>query len=137
MQRNDEQALTRVPPASLAARGARPITILEPERMNLLGLMLRGLLERGLAAGRGARLRGDILVEAGGMRITLRFGEDRVEITREPPRGRPRARVCGTLTALCDAALERGRVRAWFGGRLSVRGGPLTLWRLLVLLRAS
>ncbi|MCC6994664.1 MAG: hypothetical protein IT370_08655 [Deltaproteobacteria bacterium] len=109
------------------------VRVLEPERMSLPGLMLQGILERARAAP-SSRLRGEVLVDADGAQVTLRFSDQLVEITRAPA-VRPVAVVRGTLRALLDAALGRGRVRAWLAGRLRVRGGPLTLLRLLGALR--
>lgn len=103
--------------------------------MNLLGLLLRGIIERRLE-GHAPRLRGDVAIDASGMRVTLRFAPDAVAITRAAA-VKPVARVRGTLTALADAALGRGRLRAFLDGRLRVRGRPLALLRLLSLLRVS
>ncbi len=117
------------------------ITIVAPERMNLLGLLLRSILERRLADTRALqtarKLSGDVVIITGEMSVTLHFADGRVAITRDPPEGRVRARIRGTLPALLDAALGRGRVRAWLAGRLRVWGGPFTLLRLLSLLRAE
>jgi ubiquinone biosynthesis protein UbiJ len=128
-------ALVPSPPA--AASGL--VRIHAPETMNLLGLMLKGVLERRLAAASPGvrRLRGDVRVVASGMAVTLRFADGGVEVTRAAPAGRPLATLEGTLTALCDAALGRRLVRAWLSGALRVRGRILALLRLLSLLRAS
>ena len=111
------------------------VTIDDPARMNLLGLVLRGVLERSLAR-RPSRLRGEVRISADGMEATLRFHDGGVELRREG-QGRPRARISGSLASFIDAALGRGRIRAWLSGRLRVRGGPLTLARLLRVLRVS
>lgn len=117
----------------------RPVVVVEPERMNVLGLMLANLLERRLTNPDVARhvraLRGDVLLDAGGMQASLRFGPDRVFVTRGVPR-RARAEIRGTLTAFFDAALGRHRARNVLAGRLGFRGNPLVLWHLLELLRA-
>ena len=110
------------------------VEVVEPERMNLLGLMLAGMIDRRLGEG-GSRLRGDVLVQAGKMQVTLRFSDRGVAVTRVPAE-RPIARIRGTLRALLDAALGRGRVRAFLTGRLRVRGWPLPILRLLRLLRS-
>jgi hypothetical protein len=110
------------------------VEIADPETMSLLGLMLASVLGRSLGD-KVPRLRGDVAIDGGGMQVTLHFDDDGVIISRRPA-ARPIARVRGTLTALLDAALGRGRVRAWLAGRLHVGGSPLALLRLLALLRA-
>jgi hypothetical protein len=123
---------------------ARPTTVIvpavevtQPERMNLLGLLLRGLLERRLLDGARPPLRGDVLVDAGGMRVTLRFAETSVEITRDPPAGRPIARITGTLRAFLELAVGRGWLRSLLARRIRPRGNPVTLLRLLRLFSAK
>jgi len=115
------------------------VVIVQPERMNLLGLMLSGLLQRRLLDAKTARLArrlsGDVSIDASGMRVTLRFEPNRIEITRAPS-SRPRARISGTLTALLGAALAENRVRSVLGGRLRAGGDPLFLWRMFSLMRA-
>jgi hypothetical protein len=116
------------------------VTVVEPERMNLLGLMLRSVIERRLASPFTARatrfLRGDVVIDASGMRVTLRFGGDKVVITREPPAGKPVVEIRGTLVGLLDAALQRNRVRHFLRRELEPRGRPLQLLSLLLLLGA-
>ena len=77
-------------------RPATPVVVEAPETMNLLGLLLRSILERNLAdpakASRAARLRGEIAIRGGRMRVTLKFAESGITITREAA-ARPRARV--------------------------------------------
>ena len=114
------------------------VTVVEPERMNLLGLMLRSVIERRLASQQTARLtrflRGDVVIDASGMQVTLRFGGDKVVITREPPTARPVAEIRGTLVGMLDAALQRNRVQHFLRGELKPRGRPLQLLSLLLLL---
>lgn len=114
------------------------VVVVEPERMNLLGLMLKSLLERRMnhsAARRHARaLRGKVLIEASGMRVLLRFTQTSIEISREFT-GRADAEIRGTLTALLRAALGRQRARSLITGQLRARGAPLMLLRILSLLR--
>jgi hypothetical protein len=115
------------------------VTVIDLERMNLLGLMLRSLLARRLGD-RGARrhfeaLSGLVEVEAGAMRVTLAFERSGLEIRRGGRTARPVARVRGTLIALLDAALGRGLFRHVLRGELFARGSPLVLWHLLALMR--
>lgn len=114
------------------------VKMFEPERMNLLGLMLSALLARRLDDPAGVRharaLRGDVLLQASGMQVTLRFRSGLIEVDRRVS-DKSRARVQGTLTALLGAALGRDRVRNFLAGRLRIRGGPLTLWHVLGLIK--
>jgi hypothetical protein len=115
------------------------ITVDEPERMNLLGLMLSSMLERRLtrpdAAKHAGRLDGDVVVDADGMWVTLHFEGGRVLISRQPAKRRI-ARLSGSLSVLLEAAFGRGRVKNFLCGRLRVGGSPTALWRMLVLVRA-
>ena len=114
------------------------VTVVDPERMNLLGLMLRSIIERRLHDKRTVMLtrflRGDIVINASGMVVTLSFGGDKVVISREPPKGRPVAEIKGTLVGMLDAALGRRRVQHFVQGDLRPRGRPLALLQLLILL---
>lgn len=118
---------------------ANAVTVVAPERMNLLGLIMRSILERRLAEPAALRsvrhLLGDIAIDAGGMTVTLRFTGDGVRITRDPPMGRPLARVTGSLRALIDASMGRALVRSVLSRDLRVSGNPLALARLIFLLR--
>lgn len=116
------------------------VVVEAPETMNLLGLLLRSILERNLAdpakAGRAARLRGEVAVRGGKMRVTLRFAEGGVTITRVPA-ARPRARVEGSLPAFLGVAQGKGLASAWLSGRLSAKGNLLFLLKILPLLRST
>ncbi len=111
----------------------------DPESMNLLGLLLRSLIQRNLedpaCQRRAERLRGDVAVRAGRMSVTVRFGDAEVVVTRAPA-ARPRARVGGTLAGLLEVALGRGLVRAWLRRRISASGNLFFVLRLLPLIRA-
>jgi ubiquinone biosynthesis protein UbiJ len=133
--------MTRLDDATDSAPGRAGSTVIveDPEHMNLLGLLLCSMLERRLtdsaAQKRVRRLRGEVGVKGGRMRVTLRFAGDTVVLTRAST-GRPRARVEGTLEALLGVALGRGMVRSLVRGQLRARGNLIFLWRLLPLLRA-
>ncbi len=122
---------------------AEPVSVIlvDPERMNLLGLMLASLLRRRLGdpgARRHARsLHGQVWVEAGEMQVTLAFSETGIEILKgKAPRPRA-ASIRGTLTALLDAAQGRRRILHVLRGELIAWGWPTTLWHMLSLLRTS
>jgi hypothetical protein len=114
------------------------VTIDEPERMNLLGLLLGSLLERRLAVPAAARhaskLRGDVAIDASGMRITVRFADGAIRITRGAAT-HAIARLGGSLTALLDATLGRRVVAHFTHGELRAGGSPIALYRLLSIVR--
>ncbi len=119
---------------------AASVVVEGPETMNLLGLLLRSILERNLAdpakAGRAARLRGEVAVRGGKMRVTLKFAEGSITITRAAA-AKPRARVEGSLAAFLGVARGKGLAGAWLSGRLSAKGNLLFLLKILPLLRSS
>lgn len=116
------------------------VTIDDPPRMNLLGLILGNIIERNLAdpaRQRGAaRLRGDVVVQAGEMIVTLSFAESGVTVRRGAA-ARPRAAVRGSLDTLMGLALGRGMVGPVLAGRLKPQGSLLQLLRMRRLLRVE
>ncbi|NMB74438.1 MAG: hypothetical protein GYA21_04835 [Myxococcales bacterium] len=115
-----------------------------PERMNLLGYILRSLLERALSKPRLARrmrkVDRPIEIRASAMRVVLlTTGEEvvlRVPEQAGEPTARPAAWVRGDLEALLGLTLGRGLVRNLLRGRLRVGGRVWRLLPLLSLLRA-
>lgn len=115
------------------------VRVTERERMSLLGLMLADVLasitpSRAQRFGAGAR--GDVVIRAGDMKVTLRFDDDGVTIERGAA-SEARARIEGSLGALLDVALGEALLMPLLAGRLHVRGDPLLLLRLAVLLRGA
>ncbi len=114
------------------------VTIDDPARMNLLGLILGSVLERNLEKPeierRAARLRAAVAVQAGEMVVTLAFQGGPVQVRRGRPE-RPRAAVQGSLGALTQLALGGGLVGPVLRGRLKPRGSWLLLLRLRKLLQ--
>lgn len=123
------------------APSAPDVVLVEPESMNLLGLMLGSVIRRQLLdanARRHARaLRGEIAVNAGGMQIVIVFGPNEISISTQLSARRPRTRIQGTLIALLDAALGRRRLSHVLRGELFAWGSPWALWHLLGLLRIA
>jgi hypothetical protein len=72
----------------------------------------------------------------GSSSAALRFGENRIEIAREPA-GRPVAELRGNLPALLGAAVGRDRVKNVIGRQLRFSGNLRVLWRLMALMRAT
>jgi hypothetical protein len=116
------------------------VTIDEPGRMNLLGLMLADVLQRNVDTEGGqrvlARLAGEFVIGAGEMQVALRVAPDGVTVSRQAT-NRPRAELHGTLDTLLGLALGHNPVAPVLLGRLRLRGNPLALWQLRSLLRTK
>lgn len=114
------------------------LTIVDRERMSLLGLMLGGVIERNLALpeGRAAarKLSGSLGVTAGKMSVTLHFDRESVSLTRGLGE-HLRARVRGSLDGLLQVSLGRGPVRSFLAGEVSFKGNPLFVLKVLPLMR--
>lgn len=115
------------------------VTIDDPPRMNLLGLMLGNLIERNLAAHeplrrRLARLKGTVAVQAGEMRVTLCFGGGALAIRRGADPS-ARASIAGSMDTLLGLAQGRGMIGPVLAGRLKPRGNLLFLLRVKPLLQ--
>lgn len=112
----------------------------DPPRASLLAILLRGLLATNCADAslweRARRLRGDVLVEAGGMRITLRFAAEGPTVLTGAADGRPRARVRGSLPTFVALATGGGVVGPVLSGAVRIGGNPLFLLKMLPLIRA-
>jgi len=110
------------------------------ETMNLLGLILQGLLFTNMRdpqkARRIAGVKGDVLIRADRMRVTLRLRDGDVWILRGEA-GPPDAHVHGSLSALLHVALGRGLFAPALRGDLSAGGRIGMLLRLLPLLRVD
>ena len=130
---------------------ALPVEVDRPEHMNILGLLMRGLLETNLKqprlANRARHLKGDVAVRAGHMSVTLRFEGTRLLILAdahkpgsraadEPPPKKPRARVQGDMTALLEMVAGGGLVAPVVSRRVQVSGNLLMLLKMLPLIRA-
>ena len=112
------------------------VTLEDPDRMNLLGLMLGNVIARNLARGAGRKLRGHVVVRAGEMVVTIKLAGDQVAIARgavDPIR----AEVSGSMEALLALALGGGMIGPWLAGRLRTRGSLLLLLGLRPLLQVD
>lgn len=115
------------------------VVVVDPPRMNLLGLLMRGLLASNLADpvlyARARALCGDVRVEAGTMAVTLRFDGKRIVITLSGD-GRPRARVRGSMSALLGMVAGNGIVAPVLTRAVRIGGNPFMLLRMLPLIQA-
>ncbi|MBI4952232.1 MAG: SCP2 sterol-binding domain-containing protein [Myxococcales bacterium] len=130
--------LVRLTPHALEASAASLVRLHEPERMNLLGLLMRGLLsanleDPGLRA-RALALRGSIDVRAGDMHVTLRFAAEGVHIAADGTSAN--ARVSGDMKSLLGVVTGAGMIGPVLRGRVRIGGNPFLLLRVLPLIRA-
>lgn len=124
---------------TMQAMAQARVVVDQPEEMNLLGLLMRGLLAANLADDRlhakACRMAGDVLVRAGRMAVTLRFGDGRITIVRGDA-GASRARVSGGMTDLLGVVAEGRMVWPFLAGRLKIGGNPFVLLGMLPLIKA-
>lgn len=105
-------------------------TLAAPERANLMAVLLHRLVDRS-----SRRLADGVYrVKAGGMVARL-FGGEPARV--ESGDGPADCSMEGSLDAFLKLALGAGPVRAWLGGRVSLRGNPLKAFALLKVIRCS
>ena len=104
-----------------------------PGEMNLLGYIMRSLIERNLQTERGARafarMKGSIMVGASRMRITMEFTDG--DLVMEVGARKADVSVRGSMDSLLGVALGHGMVWPLLSGKLKVGG---KVWRLLRML---
>lgn len=114
------------------------VRVEQPEHMNLMGLLMRGLLESTLGTSRGSaiarKLRGEVRVMAGTMGVTLCFGDGEV-VLKETGSGRPRATVRGEMKPLLEIVSGGALIAPVLTRKVKVSGNLLLLLRLLPLIR--
>ena len=108
--------------------------------MNLIGLMMRGLLEENLAKPhnrkKAAGLRGAVRVQAGDMVVVLDFHPDGLRIRLPSEGDRFRARVRGGMTDLLGVVNGR-LVGPVLSGGVRIGGNPFFLLGMLPLIRSE
>ena len=113
------------------------VTIDDPPRMNLLGLLLGNIIQRNLddeaRLRRFQKMSGALEVHAGEMCVTLTFAEGKMTVSRGPA-DKPKATVSGAMDALLGMALGGGMVWPWLAGRIKTSGNLLMLLNLKPLL---
>lgn len=119
---------------------AELVTVEDPTRMSLLGLILASIIERNCEReenlARLAKLSGAVQVTAGEMVVTLRFDQGHLTVIRGPD-DKARASVSGTMDSLMGVALGKGMVGPWLAGRLKVSGNLFMLLKMLPLMSAD
>jgi len=114
------------------------VVMQDPERMNLLGLILKSILEINLTeekkARKAAKIRGKIGVQAGEMKVTLHCDSGKFKIVRGHEE-KSNARVRGGLKPFLEIALGGGLVQPVIDGEVKIGGNPFLLLKLIPLLR--
>lgn len=114
------------------------VVVDQPERQNLLGLLMQNILAANLAdeakRSRVRALKADIQVQAGEMIVTLRLDNGRVTIM-EGPTEQPKAGVRGDMGALLGVASGGAIVGPFLRGDIRTSGNPLLLLKILPLIR--
>jgi len=112
----------------------------QPEHMNLLGLLMKGLLVQTIKdpanARRVRKMKGDVRVGAGRMEVILRFDGSGIEI-RKDAQQRPRASVGGGMVDLLGMVTGAGIVVPVLTGKVRIGGNPFFLLKMLPLIRAG
>ena len=117
-----------------------PVVVEDLPHMNLLGLFLRGLLERQLEDPVVARklegVRGHLGIQAAGMGLVLQFEGANV-VMRMGEDLHARATVSGPMAPLVDILVGRYPLGAVLSRRIRVEGDLGFVWRVLPALRLS
>jgi len=119
---------------------AERVVVDQPEKQNLLGLLMRNILATNLAdEAKYARVRdvtADILIQAGEMIVTLRLDGGRLTIITGPTE-HPKAKVRGGMSALLGVASGGGVVGPFLRGTIRASGNMLLLLKILPLIKKS
>jgi len=107
----------------------------KPERMNLLGYLLRSRLRSRLAdesfCRRLERINRPLVIEAGGMRVFLLAREGKLYLNAEPFDQEACAGIRAELMAVLQLMLYRRWLLSFFTGKIAIWG---RVWKLLPLL---
>lgn len=115
------------------SQSTQRVTLVEPEKMNLLGLLLEGIIRTNLDDDtlfeQAQQLSGAVRITAGEMVVTLVFDRDGITIL-SGARDNPRASVRGTMSALLGV-VSGTQILPMVTGSVRVAGDPLFLARAL------
>jgi hypothetical protein len=107
----------------------------KPERMNLLGYLLRSRLRHRLTdesfCRRLEKILRPLLIEAGGMRVFLLARDGKLHISAEPYDHKACAGIRAELLAVLELMLYRRWLLSFLAGKIAVWG---RVWKLLPLL---
>lgn len=107
----------------------------EPQRMNLMGYIMRDLLASNLSREEPG-VHGTFVFDANGMRISVMISDDGVEIVQGARDGAD-ARIRGDLNALLNVALGANYLKYVLTGQIKIAGDLRKLLKLLKVLRLA
>ncbi|MFQ5751676.1 MAG: SCP2 sterol-binding domain-containing protein [bacterium] len=114
------------------------VKITESNKMNLIGYFLRDILKTNLSSKKcqtvADKLQGAVVFDASGMKATLIFGKDAIEIYPGTAGG-INAKITGDLNTLLDVALGANYLKLILAGKLKIGGNLFLLLKLIKLLR--
>ena len=115
------------------------VIIEEPERMNLLGLLMGSLLSDNMANDAkytfAEKIEGDLQVQAGRMIVTLRFDRGRLFV-KKGPSAKAQAWVRGTMSGMLNLVTATDLIRPFALRQVRFGGNIFLLLRVLPLVVA-
>ena len=117
------------------------INIADEERMNLLGLLLKRMIEKNLNDTINLKKLNNkkIFIQAGKMKVTLNISDDNIEIKRVTAIAKSNAKIRGSFDAFIRIATGKRRPFIFFieilSGNIRIGGNPLTLLPLIKVLK--
>ncbi len=118
------------------------VELVGPEKMNLLGILMKTLLEANMAvrwkAWFARKITGDVRVQAGKMAVTLAFAGGNITIYGEE-RPNPRATVKGKMKGLLDIVTGCPFTVSWavLSGAVRIGGNIFLMLLMLPVIRAG
>ncbi|MEW6203172.1 MAG: SCP2 sterol-binding domain-containing protein [bacterium] len=115
------------------------LIIKEPESMNIMGLILKHLMEQNLKdAGKAeaARKMNCVIAMRGGkMGVTITFRSGTITIERGTP-PRANSRINGSLNTFLQVAVSKNYISPLLSGKIRISGNPFPLLKLITFLAA-
>jgi len=116
------------------------VRLRDPEKMNVLGLLMHGFLRNALSderlAARARAMSGEVWLNAGLMWTTLVFDGQGIEIVRGKTQERT-AMVGGEMDVLLGVVTGAGMVGPFLAGKIKIGGNPFFLLRMLPILTSG
>ena len=111
----------------------------DPESMNIMGLILKHLIEQNLKdasnAAAAQKMNCVIAMRGGKMGITITFRSGTITIERGTPT-RANSRISGSLNTFLQVAVTRNFISPLLSGKIRISGNPLPLLKLMAFLAA-
>jgi len=116
------------------------VRLRDPEKMNVLGLLMHGFLRNALAneklAARAKSMSGNVWLQAGPMWVTLCFDGQGIELVRGKTEQR-KAMVGGEMDVLLGVVTGAGMVGPFLAGKIKIGGNPFFLLKMLPILTSA